>query len=121
MNDERRVKAEIMNIFDAAQKENAASDVVSSEYATKEDVDKFVAKLETNNEKTQNRADNILSRLRSGVISQDVAKKQMKNLLNDSLAVAMGTLLKFRGVPNNITVTEEQIQKAIETVNQKLS
>ena len=120
MADDNKIRSEIKQLFDEAQKVNASSNVVESEYATKDDVDNFISKLENDNEDTKSQAENIISRFKYGVISEDVAKKRMKNLLNSKLSNLMGILMKFKGVPTNVTVTEEQIQTAIDTVNQKL-
>lgn len=119
---ETTIAKEVKNLYDAAQKINEnETDIANLEGATKEDVDRILDRMNHDVEVTKNRGENIISRLNSGVISQDVAKKQMKALLNEQAAKVLGVLLRAGGYKSDITVTEDDIKEAVRKITQQLS
>lgn len=119
---ETTITKEIKKLYDAAQKINEnEKDLKSLEGAGQEEVDKVLDKLNHNVELTKNRGENIISRLKAGVISQDVAKKQMKTLLNNQAAEMLGVILRAGGYKSDLTVTEDDIKEAVSKITQQLS
>lgn len=118
---EEQIIHDVSKMMEVAQKVNAESEDLPSEFSTKEETDKTVAKLENNIETMKNRGENILSRLRAGVISRDVAKKQMKNLLINGCGDMLGVMMKINKVSPDINISEDDIKAAMEDVNKKLS
>ncbi len=113
---------EIKNLYEAAQKVNEQEKAIGElAGSTREEVDKVLDRLNHGVELTKNRGENIISRLRAGIISQDVAKKQMKALLNDQAAQLLGVLLRAGDYKSDISVTEDDIKEVVNKITQQLS
>lgn len=123
MSEGSKIRAEVAKMFDVAQKANAesATEVVPKEFATKEETEKTLTKIGDKIETTKNEGENILSRLRAGVISRDVAKKQMKNLLMNQCGELLGITMRYKGIAPDLKVSEDQIKEAMSKVSQQLS
>ena len=123
MNDGSKIRKDVSKIFDIAQKTNAdvQKEVVPKEFATAEESEKTLAKMSDKIETTKNQGENILSRLRAGVISRDVAKKQMKNLLTEQCGELLGIVMRYKGIAPDLEVSEDQIREAMSKVSQQLS
>lgn len=119
---ETTIAKEIKNLYDAAQRVNEnEKSLANLEGASREEIDKIIDKMSHGVELTKNRGENIISRMKAGIISQDVAKKQMKTLLNDQAAQVLGILLRAGGYKSDLSVTEEDIKEAVQKINQQLS
>mgnify|MGYP007092195696 CR=1 FL=1 len=123
MSEGSKIRADVAKMFDVAQKANAEAEgeVVPKEFATKEETEKTLTKLGDKIETTKNQGENILSRLRAGVISRDVAKKQMKNLLMNQCSELLGITMRYKGIAPDLKVSEDQIKEAMSKVSQQLS
>ena len=119
---EATITKEIKNLYDAAQKINEnEKDLKSLQNAGQEEVEKVLDRLNHDVELTKNRGENIVSRLKAGIISPDVAKKQMKALLNAQAAEVLGVLLRAGGYKSDLTVTEDDIKEVVSKITQQLS
>ena len=123
MSEGSKIRRDVSKIFDIAQKTNAdvQKEVVPKEFATAEETEKTLAKMSDKIETTKNQGENILSRLRAGVISRDVAKKQMKNLLTEQCGELLGIVMRYKGKAPDLEVSEDQIREAMSKVSQQLS
>ncbi len=123
MNDGLKIRKDVAKIFDVAQKTNSAlqKEVVPKEFATAEETEKTLSKMSDKIETTKNQGENILSRLRAGVISRDVAKKQMKDLLTNECGELLGIVMRYKGIAPDLEVSEDQIREAMSQVSQQLS
>ena len=113
---------EVSKMLDVAKAASERADVKElTEESSKEAVDEFIGVVQGDIETTKNEGENIIARLRAGVISKDVAKKQLKNLLTNKCGEMLGLMMKARGVPSDFSVSEENIRKALSDINSRLS
>lgn len=124
MNEELRIRRDVTKILDVAQATNAElqkDKAIPSEFSTADRAEKTLASMSERVETTKNQGENILSRLRAGVINQDVAKKQMKDLLTNECGELLGIVMRYKGIAPDLKINEDQIREAMSKVSQKLS
>lgn len=123
MPEESKIKRNVEKMLEAAvktAKEEAAKTKIG-EIDSVEKADKLVNNLNDRVESMRTEGDNIISRLRNGLISKDVAKKQMKNLFIETCGTMMGHVMQFKGVNADLDNKEQAIDEAIARVTTQLS
>ena len=121
MNNQQKFAESVRDMINSAQELNKGKDEVSLESLTREAVDSELTRIDHDIELTKNRAENITSRLEAGVISAEVAKKQMNKLLSEEATKLMADILRYRGVAPNLTITTEDVEKAMKKIELNLS
>lgn len=122
MNKEDKFVQDVKSLLDTAiergkEMEKAAPASAMSE----EQISNELKRMDHQVELTRNRAENITSRFHAGIISADVAKKQMRNVLMEECTQLIADMVRFGNVAPDTTVTVDQIKEAMRKVNIDLS
>ena len=121
MNDQQKFAESVRDMINSAQELIKGAEKVSLDTMTREAVDKELNRIDQNIELTKNRAENITSRLEAGIISAEVAKKQMRKLLTEETTKLMADILRYKGVAPNLTITTEEVEKVMQKIDLNLS
>ena len=123
MPEESKIKRNVEKMLEAAVKtaRDEAAKTKIGEIDSVEKADKLVNNLNDRVESMRTEGDNIISRLQNGLISKDVAKKQMKNLFIETCGTMMGHVMQFKGVNPDLDNKEQAIDEAIARVTTQLS
>lgn len=123
MAEESRIKRNVEKMLAAAVEtaKAEAAKVPIEEVDSMEKADKLVNNMSDDIESMRTSGDNIISRLKNGLISKDVAKKQMKNLCIAECGKMIGRIMQFKGVNPDLDNKEQAIDEAIARVTTQLS
>lgn len=120
MNNQDKFAKSVKTLIDNAQELNKENKE-PIESLTSEMVDSEIKRMNDDIELTRNRAENIISRLEAGIISAEVAKKQMKKVLNEECTKMLADLMKYGGISPGLSITEDDIKEAMKKIEIKLS
>ena len=119
MNNQDKFAKSVKTLIDNAQELNKENKE-PIESLTSEMVDSEIKRMNDDIELTRNRAENIISRLEAGIISGEVAKKQMKKVLNEECTKMLADLMKYGGISPGLSITEDDIKEAMKKIDRKV-